>query len=111
MSDSPPSPPPTTTTLTPPIRSIAAEASSLIPTNDIDPDNSKMNPTNSKQKSREHSSSSSTFSLSTFSSDSLTSFSAHRNEDDDASSIDVTNEELTQLQERLHTLRRLSKLP
>jgi hypothetical protein len=106
MSDSPITT--TTTNLTPPIRSIAGEASSFISSNDIDFVEIQLNSIASKRKSRDDSSSSSSSDTSA-SSDSLASFSVRQNEDDDASSIDDTNPDWTQLQQRLHTLRRLGK--
>jgi len=108
MSDSPITTTTTTTNLTPPIRSIAGEASSFVSLNDIESVQLQINSIPSKRKSRDDSSSSSSSDTSA-SSDSLASFSIRRNDDDDASSLDDTNPDLTQLQQRLHTLRRLGK--
>ncbi|CAF1356804.1 unnamed protein product [Adineta steineri] len=98
---------PNTTNSTPSILSIAAEASSSIPSNDSFSTKARKNVLMYKHKSRDHSSSSSTSSDSSSSSNSVTSLSIHHNDDDDVSSIDDTNDQLTQIQERIHTLRRL----
>jgi hypothetical protein len=95
----------TTKNLTPPIRSIAAGASSIIQSDEM-----KVNSKSIKGKIRDRSSSSSS-SISTSSSlNSSTTHSLNRHtDDDDFSSIDEINPELAQLQLRLQTLRRLSK--
>jgi hypothetical protein len=103
MSESP------TTNLTPPIRSIAAEASSLVGTNDITPVKIKTKTKSSEQKLHQRSSSSSSLTSSSSSSHSLTSYSVHPDPYDDASSSDEANPDWRQLQLRLQTIRRLSK--
>ncbi|CAF1359003.1 unnamed protein product [Adineta ricciae] len=102
MSESPP-----TSNLTPPIRLVAAEASALVTPVHLDSIKLQTSSLTSKAKERRRSSNSSTSTSRSSSASSLTSFSVRRNDDEDASSIDDTNEELAQLQERLHTLRRL----
>jgi len=99
-----------TTNLTPPIRSIAAEASSLMPTNDTIPIKKKSNLKSSEKKLRERSSSESSFTSNSSSSHSLASPSNHQDQYDDTSSTDEPNMDWAQLQLRLHTIRRLSMI-
>jgi hypothetical protein len=102
---------PTTTTasnLTPPIRSVAAEASSIIPSNNTNSVKSTINPSSSENKLHQRSASSSSFSSTTSSVDSLA-FSTHQNENHDVSSNSGASADWLQLEARLHTLERLSK--
>jgi len=94
-----------TTNLTPPIRSIAAETSLLIATNDIIPMKKKSILKSSEKKLRERSSSESSSTSTSSSSPSV-----HQDPYDDVSSIDEPNTDWTQLQLRLHTIRRLSMI-
>jgi hypothetical protein len=96
-----------TTNLTPPIRSIAAETSLLIATNDIIPMKKKSILKSSEKKLRERSSSESSSTSTSSSSPSLASPSDHQDPYDDVSSIDEPNTDWAQLQLRLHTIRRL----
>ena len=96
------------TNLTPPIRSIAAEASSKIPSNDINSVKLKTDSNSTENKSYQRSASSISFSSTSSSEDSIT-FSIHGPEDDEISSNDAISADWAQLAERLHTLERLSK--
>jgi hypothetical protein len=97
-----------TTNLTPPIRSIAAEASSKIPSNDTKSVKLKINSNSTENKSYQRSASSTSLSSTSSSEDSVT-FSVHGPEDDEISSTDGISVDWAQLEERLHTLERLSK--
>lgn len=91
---------------TPPLRSVAGEASSTdgsVIHSQSDP-TIQSNPLIEEKSSRERSSSDSSSS----SSDSLVSFTLHVTNEDDLSSNDETNQQWQQLTERLHSLRRLS---
>jgi hypothetical protein len=96
-----------TINVTPPIRSIAAEASSLIGSNAVNSIKIKTNSKSSEEKTRERSSSSSSHESSSSFSYSFTSHSDHHGVYDDVSSNDEINADWEQL--RMHTIRRLSK--
>ena len=97
--------PDTTTNLTPPIRSVVAEASSMVESHEK---KYKLKPTKAKTRDRSSSSSSSTSTISSSSSSIIDSQNLHT-DDDDFSSLDENNPDMAQLELRLQTLRRLSK--
>ncbi|CAF5055392.1 unnamed protein product [Rotaria sp. Silwood1] len=97
--------------LTPSIRSVADQASSIISSNQNDTINMEKNLNSFKQKSNQRRSSSSSVLSSSYSTDSVSLFTANQDKDDeDGSSNDDTNEEWAHFQERLNTVRLLSKL-
>ncbi|CAF3226012.1 unnamed protein product [Rotaria socialis] len=98
----------TTTNVTTTIRSVTDEVPSLIASNENKNFNSEKNSNSSQKELRERRSSSSSFASDSSSSDSITTFTINQNkDDDDASSNDDTNLDWANLQQRLHTLRRL----
>lgn len=99
-----------TINLTPPLRSIADEASSLAGSNDVKPMKKQIRSNPSVQKIRERSPSSSSLTSSSSSSSSSRSHSVRPDPYNDASSIDDSSIDLAQLEYQLQTLRRLSKL-
>jgi hypothetical protein len=100
------------TNLTPPIRSIAAEASSIIQADGTTATKRKANlkPAKGRIRERSPSSSSSNSMSSSLSSSTRHSVNQHTDDDDDDySSNEDPNPELAQLELRFQTLRRLSK--
>ncbi len=99
------------TNLTPPIRSIAAEASSIIQADGTTATKRKANlkPAKGRIRERSPSSSSSNSMSSSLSSSTRHSVNQHTDDDDDFSSNEDSNPELSQFQLRIQTLRRLSK--
>lgn len=105
MSQSPPTT--TTTNFTPPIRSIAAEAFSVLSNDQTTSMKMKTHSHSLKRKPRERFPSSS--SSSTSSSSSSRSSSIHHDQDDDLSSNDEADPDWADLQLRFQTLSRFSK--
>jgi hypothetical protein len=99
-----------TTNFTPPIRSIAGEASSLVQSNDMNSIKIRRNSKSFEDKPRERSLSSSSSTSTLSSSSSRTRYSVNEDPYDDISSNDENNLDLARLESRLQTLRRLSKL-
>lgn len=95
------------TNLTPPIRSIATEASSDLPSEQILSIRTKQHLQSLKRRPRERFSSSSSSSSS--SSNSSRSSSIHHEHDDDLSSNDETDPDWAELQLRFQTLSQFSK--
>lgn len=99
-----------TTDVTPKVRSVTDETSLSIVSNPSKSDLTEKNLMSSEKASRDRRSSSSSFTSTSSSTDSITTFAINQNkDDDDVSSNEDTTIELENLQQRLHTLRRLCK--